>query len=304
MDIAKHMSTNANTDTIVVRHLKSLDDCQGFQRIERLVWGSEDGDVVPTHVLITMAKNGGLVLGAFAPDGPEQTNGMVGIALGWLGTEIDPTAPNATPRTKFCSHMAGVIPAWQGKHVGLRLKLAQRDYILAQGLTDWVTWTYDPLYRTNGVFNIHRLGATSITYMRNIYGEMTDTLNSGVPSDRCQVDWHINSAHVTQKLQASSSQDPAHATWEPRILEILPSKINEAGFELPGEPVFVGEGRPLAVPIPADISAIRRGDTQLSLAWRYYLRTVLEDAFAAGYTMVDCVHLANHGWHYILVREY
>ena len=40
----------------------------------------------------------------------------------------------------------------------LQLKLAQRQAILDQGLTDWVTWTYDPLYRRNAVFNIHRSG--------------------------------------------------------------------------------------------------------------------------------------------------
>jgi len=200
--------------------------------------------------------------------------------------------------------MAGVIPARQGKHVGLRLKFAQRDFVLAQGIAEWMTWTYDPLFRTNGVFNIHRLGATSATYMRNIYGVMTDELNRGVPSDRCQVDWRLTSAHVTGKLQAERSSQPPHATWEADYLEILPSQVNSAGFEIPGEATFAGDGRPLAIPIPSDITAIRRSDPELSLAWRFYLRTVLEEAFGAGYTMVDCLHLAGHGWRYILVREY
>ena len=40
------------------------------------------------------------------------------------------------------------------------------------------------------------------------------------------------------------------------------------------------------------------------MEWRLYLRAVLEEAFAGGYTLVDCIHLAEHGWHYILVREY
>jgi predicted GNAT superfamily acetyltransferase len=200
--------------------------------------------------------------------------------------------------------MAGVIPAWQGKHIGLRLKLAQRDFVLAQGLTDWETWTYDPLFRANGVFNIHRLGATSKTYMRNIYGEMTDELNRGAPSDRCQVDWRLNSPHVVQKLQAHTGAQSLHASWEPDILEILPSQTNGAGFAVPGAPTFTGDGRPLAVPIPSDITAIRRSDQALGLAWRFYLRETLEEAFGAGYTMVDCVHLPDRGWHYILVREY
>jgi predicted GNAT superfamily acetyltransferase len=171
-------------------------------------------------------------------------------------------------------------------------------------LTDWVTWTYDPLYRANGVFNIHRLGATCTSYVRDLYGEMTDDLNRGVPSDRCQVDWRLNSAHVVRKAQARTDAEASHALWEQEILEILPSHSSTAGFAIPGDPAFSGDGRPLAVPIPDDIAAIRRSDRELSLAWRFYLRAVLEEAFGAGYTMVDCIHLPDHGWHYVLVREY
>src|SRR5262249_19212619 len=147
---------------------------------------------------------------------------------------------------------------WQGRHVGLGLKMGEREFVLEQGLTDWVTWTYDPLFRANGVFNIHRLGATCKTYMRNIYGVMTENLNRGVPSDRCQVDWRVNSPHVIQKI----GPDSTHATWEAENLEILPSQTNAAGFATPGEPTFAGDGRPLAVPIPADIAAIRRSDQE------------------------------------------
>lgn len=304
MGIVKANATDSPRDSITIRHLKDFSECENFQNIERAVWGSEDADVVPTHVLVTLAKNGGLVLGAFAEDGPESTGGIVGIALGWLGVGVDPATPDAPPELKFCSHMAGVHPAWQGKHVGLRLKLAQRNFVLAQGMTDWVTWTYDPLFRANGVFNIHRLGATCKTYMQNIYGVMTDELNRGAPSDRCQVDWRIKSPHVVQRVQAAPGEPAPHATWEADILEILPSQINAAGFDTPGEPTFVGDGRPLAIPIPSDITAIRRNDQELALAWRYYLRSVLEEAFSEGYTMVDCIHLPNHSWRYILVREY
>ena len=297
-------ANQTSPDGITIRALKGVDDCQSFQRAARMIWGGDTADDIPLHVLITIGKNGGCIMGAFAKDGPEHTGGMIGMTLGWLGTGIDPARPDTPPKLKFCSHMAGVLPTWQGRHVGLRLKLAQREYLLAQGLTDWMTWTYDPLYRPNGVFNIHRLGATCTTYIQNLYGEMTDDLNRGVPSDRCQVDWRMKSAHVVQKVKTYTNTPAPHAAWEAYNLEILLSDTNHAGFTVPGEPTFVNDGRPLAVPIPADIGAIRRSDDQLSLAWRLYLRIVLEDAFAAGYTMVDCIHLPDRGWHYILVREY
>lgn len=297
-------STSLSGPTITVRPLKGVEDCQNFQKVTAQIWGGDSADSVPMHVLITVAKNGGLLMGAFAENGPPESGRMIGITMGWLGVGVDPATPDASPKLKFCSHMAGVLRAWQGQHIGLRLKLAQREHVLAQGMTDWMTWTYDPLYRTNGVFNMHRLGATCTTYIRDLYGEMTDDLNRGVPSDRCQVDWRLNSSHVLQRIASHNDAQADHATWDVENLEILPSHTNAAGFATPGDPSFAGDGRPLAVPIPDDIAAIRRSDNKLSLEWRIFVRTALEQAFDAGYTLVDCIRLPDRGWHYVLVREY
>lgn len=292
-------------DLITIRPLLAVSEAEQFQELERLVWNTDDLDTVPIHVVITVIKNGGLLLGAYAADGPAASGGMVGAAFGWLGVGVDPAAPDPTPKLKFCSHMVGVAPAWQNKHVGLRLKLAQREWVLAQGRTDWMTWTYDPLFRRNGVFNLHRLGATCSTYIRNVYGELNDDLNRGVPSDRCQVDWRLSSPHVLHDLERTRNGP----TWDAGALQILPVTINAAGFPVPGDAILAGDGRPLAVPVPDDISLIRRSDRELSLAWRHFMRDVLETAFAGGYTLVDCIRLiaadgTDQGWRYILVREY
>ena len=126
--------------TITIRPVKNVQGCFYFQELERRVWATEPIDVVPNHVLVTVIKNGGMVLGAYAPNGPEATGGMVGAAFWWLGTGVDPQAAYPAPsRLKICSHMVGVLPEWQGRHVGLRLKLAQREIVLAEGLTDRIT---------------------------------------------------------------------------------------------------------------------------------------------------------------------
>lgn len=285
--------------TITIRSLKSIEECRYSQVVEQMIWANSDEELVPTHVLITVAKNGGRLLGAYADDGPAETGGMVGFALWWLG-EGTPRGEQA-PRLKVCSHIVGVLPGWQGQRIGLQLKLAQRDAVLAQGLTDWITWTYDPLYRANGVFNIHRLGATCNTYFRNLYGEMQDALNKGVPSDRCQVDWRLNDPHVPRTLD----DVPPPRTWNPSRMHILPAIRRVDGFQ---EPMETGaalplDGAPLAVPIPDDIAAIRASDGALSLAWRFYLREVFEEAFAAGYAMVDCASLDGRGWFYVLTAK-
>lgn len=291
-------------DLITIRPLTDYTDAVHFIELDRIVWGSDPVELVPSHITITIAKNGGLALGAYAPDGPANTGGMVGLALGWMGVGIDPADPNQALKLKYCSHMVGVHPDWQGKHVGLRLKLAQREQVLRQGLTDWITWTYDPLFRPNGRFNIHRLGATCSTYMRNVYGELNDDLNRGVPSDRCQVDWRLNSPHVLHDIEPQRRAQQ----WDKSALHIAPTTVTDSGRLAPVEADLTLDGRPLAVPLPDDISALRRQDPELSLAWRFALRAMLEQAFAAGYTMVDCVNLAadraRPDWRYILVREY
>ena len=57
------------------------------------------------------------------------------------------------------SHMAGVLPEFRGG-LGYRLKLAQRERALAQGL-DLIEWTFDPLQAMNAHFNFAKLGGVA-----------------------------------------------------------------------------------------------------------------------------------------------
>ena len=287
--------------TLTIRAVTDIAGCEHFQELQRLIWDSPPIDLVPSHVAITIIKNGGMLLGAYDEEGPAAAGGMVGLVFWWLGAAHDPAdPPGSPPRLKACSHTAGVHPQWQGRRIGLRLKLAQRDAILAQGLTDWVTWTYDPLYRPNGVFNIHRLGATCCTYSRDVYGAMQDALNAGWPSDRCTVDWRLHSPNVLRDIQRPRPVQE----WDPAAMVVPPrpegSRRTASGFPQPVEHEIALDGRTVAVPLPDDIAAIRRSDLGLALAWRLSMRHALEAAFAAGYVMVDCNHWPDARWRYIL----
>jgi len=276
--------------------LKTYEACYDFQALTSRIWGGGADDEIPIHILVTIGKNGGGVLAAYAEDGPADLNGMVGIALWWLGTD-------AQKRFKICSHMAGVLPEWQGRGVGALVKFKQRELVLEQGITDWVTWTYDPLYRTNGAFNLHRLGATCNTYYRNVYGELNDDLNRGAPSDRCQVDWWLHSERVERAVEGQGTKGKRQEAWvNLEDLQVLPSQIAENGFRQPIEREIAPTDTPLAIPVPDDISAIRRTDPELGKVWRLYMRGALEAAFGTGYRMVDCVNLPGQGWHYILAQ--
>lgn len=317
---------------ITIRAVTTIEEVEHFQQLERLIWQSPPEDVVPIHVAITVIRNGGGLIAAFDDAGPAETGGMVGLTFWFPGLGIPTTgefekeektppiaqfpnlqspdlqspisasAPRPSPLLKMCSHMAGVLPAWQGRGLGVQLKLAQRAAILAQGMTSWVTWTYDPLFRVNAVLNIHRLGALCNTYRRDWYGVMKDGLNAGVPSDRCQVDWWLTSARVEDRVARRARERQPFSTL-PEEMQRLPTIAAGSGFRAPVEVEPVLDGHPLAVPIPDDITAIRRADAGLGMAWRLAMRHYLERAFAAGYVMTDCAHIDGLGWHYLLTRR-
>jgi predicted GNAT superfamily acetyltransferase len=290
-------------DVITLRSVTSIEEVEHFQQLERLIWQSPPEDVVPVHVAITVIRNGGGLIAAFDKAGPPETGGMVGLTFWFPGFGSPTTStPRPSPLLKMCSHMAGVLPAWQGRGLGARLKLAQRDAILAQGMTDWVTWTYDPLFRVNAVLNIHRLGAICNTYKRDWYGVMKDGLNAGAPSDRCQVDWWLASARVEERAAGNAGRrEPANVLSAD--LQVLSTVASGPNFQAPVDAEARFDGRPLAVPIPDDIAAIRRSDAGLGMAWRRAMRHHLEQAFAAGYVMTDCVYIDGVGWHYLLTHR-
>jgi predicted GNAT superfamily acetyltransferase len=287
---------------IEIRPIQTHDEYRAVERIQRVVWGHGDLDVVPDHLLVTMQKNGGLVLGAFEvlpEEGPgEREERLIGFALGFVGL-----SPGG--QVKHCSHMVGVDPAYQNRAVGYRLKLAQREHVLAQGI-DLITWTFDPLESRNAHLNFHKLGATCNTYLRDLYGHMRDELNVGLPSDRFQVDWHIASDHVTGRLRgdradpsatdAPSASTPSKAEGlrtGPSLSALLAEGVPLPNPSFPGdlprppETVLPIKGNQLLVQIPARFQAIKSADLGLARAWREHTRALFEAAFAAGYTVVD-----------------
>ena len=127
---------------------------------------------------------------------------------------------------KLVSHMTGVLAEYRDQRVGYELKLAQRDWALSLGL-DLITWTYDPLESRNGYFNVHLLGSVSQTYLRNYYGEMSDQMNEGIPSDRLRVDWWITSPVVENCLGKSVEKSDFQRSIE---------ELEDNGFQLINPP--------------------------------------------------------------------
>ena len=209
-----------------IRSLKTIDEFHAAEDLQRVAWGSDELDIVPLHLLLTAAKNGGVVLGAFAQDQ------LVGFVFGFLGTSdrYGPEAPAAV-KLKHCSHQLGVLPEWQSRGVGYALKVAQREAVRAQNLR-LITWTFDPLESKNAHLNITKLGAVCNTYLRDYYGELHDDLNRGLATDRFQVDWWIAARRTEVRLSRKRPPLQLQHYLDVGALILNPVRWDERGFEL------------------------------------------------------------------------
>jgi predicted GNAT superfamily acetyltransferase len=267
---------------ITIRILDTPEEMEQVEELQRLVWPGSETDVIPLNLLVTMAHNGGLVLGAY--EGEQ----MVGLLFGFAG--LYHTADG--PRPKHCSHQMGVRPAARDKGIGFALKRAQWQMVRQQGL-DRITWTYDPLLSRNGHLNIGRLGAVCNTYLREVYGEMRDGLNIGLASDRLQVDWWVNTRRVAGCLEDQPRPALKLADFEAADAQKLYTVDYRADLLRPGGTLAVPEGNLLLAEIPADFLALKATDFELARTWRLFMREVFETCFAAGYLVTDFVYEHN-----------
>ena len=273
-----------------IRLLETAEEMGAVEQLQRLVWHDSETDVVPTHMLMAIAHNGGLVIGALA-DGE-----LVGLSVGFPGIYATPDGP----RLKHHSHLLGVHPDWRDRGVGFALKRAQWQMVRHQGI-DRVTWTYDPLLSRNAHLNVTRLGAVCNTYRRSEYGEMRDGLNAGLPSDRFQVDWWVNTKRVERRLGKRSRPALGQDHYRTAGVLLLEARPGPAAGPLPLEDVPALTGALLLVEIPADFPALKVADLGLGRDWRFYTREVFETSFAAGYLVTDFVFDAGRGY-YVLTH--
>ena len=258
---------------IEIRPLHSIEAYHQAEALQRLAWNMEDElEVTPLHLLVTMQKNGGLVLGAF------EGETMVGFLCGFIGRTEEGLV-------KHCSHQLATLPAYRSRGVGQRLKWAQRERVLQQGIR-WITWTYDPLETVNGYLNIVKLGAVCRTYLQNVYGELNDALNRGLPTDRFQVDWWLESQRVSE---AEEGSNPTPRTLEEALAlgaEIVNPVTRHDGLPAPQGWRFAETPMAL-VEVPAHFQEVKKRSFEAAQAWRMLTRELFKEYFQRGYTVTN-----------------
>jgi predicted GNAT superfamily acetyltransferase len=263
----------------IIRLLETPEEMTAVEDLQRAIWPGSETEIVPSHLLITVVHNGGLVLGAFEGDL------LVGFIFGFPGLESLPDGPHP----KHCSHMLGVLDSHSNSGIGFALKRAQWQMVRHQGLSH-ITWTYDPLLSRNAHLNLARLGAVCSTYLRSQYGTMRDGLNAGLPSDRFQVDWWIRTRRVEQRLSQHARGALSLSQFQQAEIQSLYSPAPRADGLLQPPEQFSPPGERLALAeIPPDFPALKSTDLSLARDWRFFSREVFETCFAAGFLVTDFV---------------
>ncbi|HUO36270.1 MAG TPA: GNAT family N-acetyltransferase [Candidatus Acidoferrum sp.] len=208
-------------EEIQIRSLHSLPEFDECVRLQQLTWGRDI--VVPSAIFVVGEHTGGFTHGAF--DGKR----MVGFSMAVAGFRDG--------QPLLHSHMAAVLPEYQNRGVGRRLKLAQRDDALRKGIP-LIEWTFDPLELKNAHFNFNRLGAIARAYIPDCYGITDSPLHAGLPTDRLVAEWWLDSPRV----RALMDKNPSPAAPSPDLHAFrvsVPADISELRLSHPARAVEI-----------------------------------------------------------------
>jgi len=271
VEVPGDSAVGAGGDELSIRECSTVEEFDECVALQREAFGLPDLELSPRRHLIVARSAGGFVLGAFAG------GRLVGFVLNQVAVRRGGAGVGGAGREVIgYSHMMAVAKDYQNRGVGARLKWAQRERALAEGVR-FIRWTWDPVQSRNAHFNINRLGVVVRSYAVNYYGTDYSTATGvfgeklGLDSDRLVAEWHLSDPRVER---LSRGERPA-----PR-----------------GEPAA-------AVEIPPEWSALLRQSPE---AARSVLRSVREQFvghFAAGLVCAGFERREGEGQRYLFYEN-
>jgi predicted GNAT superfamily acetyltransferase len=236
---------------VVLRPLETSPQADAIVGVLGATWGEH---ALARETVIALAAAGNIPYGALAGDT------LVGYVLGWAGV---------TPEDglHIHSHQLATLPEFRHRGIGYALKLAQRAQALDQGIS-LVRWTFDPLVSRNAWFNLVKLGAVADRFLPNFYGEMTDAINAGEPSDRLLVRWELE-------------RDPSGPSQA--LGSYVLDRSEQGELPRPSEVATPPAEGPALIRIPREYHELRSRDQVLGQAWRRATATAMRACFDAGF---------------------
>lgn len=185
----------------------ALEEMAECVQLQRDVFALPEVELSPVRHLIVTKNAGGFTLGAY--DGDR----LVGFVLSV------PAFLRGEPA--LYSHMTAVHGDYQSVGIGAKLKWAQRQRALSEGVK-FIKWTFEPVKARNAQFNLEKLGAIVIEFQENFYGVDYTTAPGkkiGLASDRLFAEWHLESDKVKALAEGEKFTQAAESA---AVIEIMP----------------------------------------------------------------------------------
>ena len=252
------MASAPEISKIQIREIDELAQMRAVEELQKEIWGIPDLDVVPLTHLVAAREAGGVLIGAFEGDM------LIGFVYGFPSFERRQLAHH--------SHMLAVKPDYRNIDLGRRLKLAQREHVMAQGI-GLISWTFDPLQSLNAYFNFSKLGVLADRYLPDFYGEDAASFLHQTGTDRLWVSWFVSSERVQRKISGASDEVGFSAA---------PSLIEVDQDDSPRRNAFSDEDR-VVIEIPSNIDALQQQNRETAWRWREETRWAFTEALKTGY---------------------
>lgn len=254
---------------ITYQFLHDTEELTQFVDLQCAIWDMSDRNAVPSNIIHAMIIAGGVAIGAY--DG-EELIGM-SMSLPYYRGQI----------VALWSHMTGVHPAYQSRHIGFELKQMQRTWALEHDYKQ-IRWTFDPLQRGNANFNMAILGATANVYHNNLYGNQLGNLNAGLPTDRVEVMWQLEDPRVVRladgTVQASVT---THFPKENFIIEVRQNEITVS------PPENIDSFQWYFMEIPFNVNELKQSNLEFARTWQNEIRNMLHHMFHRGCALIDFI---------------
>ena len=264
---------------IVIRPLiapRDLSSCVSLQK--------EACDGTPSFsapALVVVQRSKGLILGAMDDDG---------VAHGAI---VDVASVDGEGMKRWFTAFRAVSVGDRNNGIGTRLRCEERDVGMKRGV-ELISWAIDPLRGLEAHIAFNKLGAVATGYERDMYGELRDSRNSGLATDRLIVEWWLTSPRVRGVVDRSALPYHFHLGLDRMEVATRTAVAPSGQRRLVGFDDSVCGGitshSVILVEIPAKLDALREEDIDLARDWRVRTRDIFERMFASGHIITGLVH--------------
>ena len=264
--------------TIAVERLRTLDDLAACERLQRRLFGDRaSASILSIPSLRAIAESGGLLLGVRSGTATRELAGtIVDLSSTWEGFGA------------FFSHVFGVSPEARNQGVGSSLREAERRLAQEAGIDVVRAWV-DPLRSQESHLLWNKAGAIGTTYERNVFGELSDSANRGLATDRVDVEWWLRSPRTRALLEEGRPAAHARVRLHEMAVATRTTATPSGRRFLVDVKLETGCAKVL-VEIPVDVDLLRDEDPAEARRWRVGTRELFEQLLGTGYLLVGLVH--------------